>query len=515
MAAVYELLRSVWSLPTHSWLIPVGAFLVYFLVTRSVRNRAEAAWVTTAVLLADVLVVPLFFVSLDIVIGAAGGALSQTLVVTRAIWAAFFVAVAWLVVRLVRRFVWQRHFVRTYGREAPRILQHIVAIGLYFVAFAIILVVVFERQAGSVIVSTSVLVGVVGLALQNVLSDLFSGISLTLERPFTVGDWVRFADGTEGEVTDISWQAIYLKSLNDSSFVLPNRTASGMAVHNYSKPTRIYARWFEVHVDARHDPATVRQLLLEAALGCAAVQKAPSPTVNIADASSNPYVYTVYVRFQNFPSYFSGRTELYLNIHTYLSRAGIGTASVKYEVATEAMPERKLEVPSVEEELRRLDLFSVLDDEQVQRVAGGAISRTFYPDDVLVEEGTKGSSLFIITSGAVQVTRRSPKKTEVEVTRLGAGDVIGEMSLLTGELRTATVTALVPVTAIEVTKESLAPILREVPELSDKFAEVMLDRRLETEEFLKTMRRSEQAASDFVSDYLERLVRRTRRFFRL
>ena len=277
------------------------------------------------------------------------------------------------------------------------------------------------------------LVGVVGLALQNVLSDLFSGISLTLERPFTVGDWVRFADGTEGEVTDISWQAIYLKSLNDSSFVLPNRTASGMAVHNYSKPTRIYARWFEVHVDARHDPATVRQLLLEAALGCAAVQKAPSPTVNIADASSNPYVYTVYVRFKDFPSYFSGRTELYLNIHTYLSRAGIGTASVKYEVATETMPERKLEVPSVEEELRRLDLFSVLDDEQVQRVAGGAISRTFYPDDVLVEEGTKGSSLFIITSGAVQVTRRSPKKTEVEVTRLGAGDVIGEMSLLTGE----------------------------------------------------------------------------------
>ena len=72
-----------------------------------------------------------------------------------------------------------------------------------------------------------------------------------------------------------------------------------------------------------------------------------------------------------------------------------------------------------------------------------------------------------------------------------------------------------PVTAIEVTKESLAPILREVPELSDKFAEVMLDRRLETEEFLKTMRRSDQAASDFVSDYLERLVRRTRRFFRL
>ncbi|MFP4374982.1 MAG: cyclic nucleotide-binding domain-containing protein [Spirochaetaceae bacterium] len=515
MTAVYELLRSVWALPSHSWLIPVGVLFVYLAVTRSIRNRTEAAWVPTVVLLADVVVVPLFFVALDIVIGAAGGALAETVIVTRAIWAVFFVAVAWLTVRLLRRFLWQRHFVRTYGREAPRILQHIVAIGLYFVAFAVILVAVFERQAGSVLVSTSVLVGVVGLALQNVLSDLFSGISLTLERPFTVGDWVRFADGTEGEVTDISWQAIYLKSFNESRYVLPNRTASSIAVHNYSKPTRIYAQWFEVHVDARHDPVTVRQLLLEAALGCAAVRKAPSPVVNIADASGNPYVYIVYVRFKDFPAHFSGRTDLYLNIHTYLTRAGIGTASVKYEVATEDLPERKLEVPSVEEELRRLDLFSILDDEQVMRVAESAVPRTFYPEDVMVEEGTKGSSLFIVTSGAVQVSKRSPKKTDVEMTRLGAGDVIGEMSLLTGEPRTATVTALVPVTAIEVTKEALAPILREVPELSDKFAEVMLDRRLENEDFLKTMRRSDQAASDFVSDYIERIVRRTRRFFRL
>jgi small-conductance mechanosensitive channel len=515
MATFYELLRSVWSLPSHAWLIPVGVFLLYFTVTRIIRRRAEAAWVTTVVLLVDVVVIPVFFIALDLVIGAAGGALAETRLVTRAIWALFFLAVASLAVRLLHRFLWQRHFIQRYGREAPRILQHIVAIGLYFVAFAVILVAVFERQASSVLVSTSVLVGVVGLALQNVLADLFSGISITLERPFTVGDWVRFADGTEGEVTDISWQAIYLKSFNESRYVLPNRSASGMAVHNYSKPTRTYAMWYEIRVDARHEPATVRQLLLEAALGCGAVKKTPSPVVNLADASSNPYTYIVYVRYTDFPTHFAGRTDLYLNIHTYLSRAGIGTASVRYEVATEALPERRLVVPSVEEELRRLDLFSVLTDEQVRQVAEGAVSRTFYPDETIVEEGTKGGSLFIITSGAVQVTKRTPRNAHMEVTRLGAGDVIGEMSLLTGEPRSATVVALVPVTAIEVTRENLAPILREVPELSDKFAEVMLDRRLESEEFLKSMRRSDQAASDFVSDYLERMVRRMRKFFGL
>lgn len=515
MDGLYEFLRSVWALPSHAWLIPTGVFVIYLIVTRAVRRRAEAAWVPTVLLLIDVVVVPLFFVALDLVIGASGGALAQTQPVRRAIWAVFFLALAWIATRLLHRFLWQRHFVRSYGREAPRILQHIVAAGLYVIAIAVVLVAVFERRAGSVLVSTSVLVGVVGLALQNVLSDLFSGISITLERPFTVGDWVRFSDGTEGEVTDISWQAIYLKSFNESRYVLPNRTASGISVHNYSKPTRTYAGWYTVQVDQRHDPHTVRQLLLEAALGCGSVRKNPAPVANLQDASKNPYTYVVYVRFKDYPSHFAGRNDLYLNIHTYLTRAGIGSAEDSLRIATEEAPEQHLELPTIEEELRRLDLFSVLSDEQIQRVAAGAVSRTFYPEETIVEEGTSGGSLFIITSGAVQVTKRTPRNSRIEVTRLGAGDVIGEMSLLTGEPRTATVRALVPVTAVEVTKENIEPILHDVPQLSDKFAEVMLDRRLESDEFLRNMKKSDQAASDFVSDYLERMVRNMRRFFRL
>jgi CRP-like cAMP-binding protein len=89
------------------------------------------------------------------------------------------------------------------------------------------------------------------------------------------------------------------------------------------------------------------------------------------------------------------------------------------------------------------------------------------------------------------------------------------MSLLTGEPRSATVTALVQTSVVEVTKDNLTPILQDVPELTDRFAEVMLDRRLENEQFLENMRRSDKANSDFVSDYLERTVRRIRRFFRL
>jgi small-conductance mechanosensitive channel/CRP-like cAMP-binding protein len=515
MAYFYDLLQSFGEIPTVAWLVPVVVYILYFGVSRSVRNRSEAAWVPTLVLLLDVIVVPAFFIALDGLIVTSGGPLAEIASLRRAIWVGFWISVAWLANRLLRRFLWQRYFQRQYGREAPRILQHIVAIAIYVAALAILLVAVFQRPASGVLVSTSVLVGVVGLALQNVLSDLFSGVSLTLERPFMVGDWIEFADGNQGEVTDISWQAIHLRSLNGSRLIIPNTQASRMAIHNYSKPTKSYATWITVSVDAACDPSTVRQLLLEAALSCSAVLKNPAPAVNISDGSGNPYHYTVYVYFKDYGARFAGKNDLYMNIHTYLSRAGIGTAATKYGIVSESAPERTLQLPTVRDELRQADLFSILNDEQIDKLAQQAVSRTFFPDDLIVEESARGGSLFIITSGAVQVTKRSPKAAAVEVTRLGSGDVIGEMSLLTGEPRSATVIALVQTSVLEVTKDDITPILQEVPELTDRFAEVMLDRRLENEQFLENMRRSDKANSDFVSDYLERTIGRIRRFFRL
>lgn len=515
MSFIDELLQSFGEIRTSAWLIPVGILLLYLLVSRSIRNRAESAWVPTLVLLIDAIILPAFFFALDAVINASGSTLAEIENLSRAIWALFWISLAWLANRGLRRFLWQRYFHRQYGREAPRILQHIVGTVLYVAAFGVLLVLVFERPASGVLVSTGVLVGVVGLALQNVLSDLFSGVSLTLERPFTVGDWIELADGTLGEVTDISWQAIHLRSFNGSRLIVPNTHAARSVIHNYSKPTKAYAIWITVKVDAAHDPATVRQLLLEAALSCAAVKKNPAPVVNLRDGSGNPFEYIVYVYFKDYGAHFAGRNDLYMNIHTYLSRAGIGTAADTYEIATRRSPARTLELPTVRDELRRAELFSILADEQIDRLASEAVSHTYFPEETIVEEGTRGGSLFIITSGAVQVTKRYPRDAEIEVTRLGSGDVIGEMSLLTGEPRSATVVALVQTSVIEVTKENLTPILKEVPELTDRFAEVMLDRRLENEQFLENMRRSDKANSDFLSDYLERTVRRMRRFFRL
>lgn len=172
-------------------------------------------------------------------------------------------------------------------------------------------------------------------------------------------------------------------------------------------------------------------------------------------------------------------------------------------------------MPSLREELSATEIFSILSSDQIDVLAEHSSYHTYYPEQVIVQERAPGNTLLILTSGVARVSRRDDSARELEVARLGAGDIIGEMSLLTGEHRSATVTAIVQVCVIEVGTDGLEPILRAQPALSDSFAQVMLERRLKNEQFLESMRRSNKSTSDFVGDYLEAVVRRMRRFFRL
>ncbi len=513
MNTLREFVSQIASLPAPAVIIPVGIFAVYWIITRVVRKRVDYESVKTAVLLLDLIVVPAFLIVLQAGVGDLAG--GRAPIVRRTLWALLALSAAWLIARILRRFVWIRRFRHRRGSEAPRILQHLVSGLLYLAAIGIIFVVVFEGSISGVLVSTGVIVGVIGLALQNVLGDLFSGITITLEKPYGVGDWISLPDGSVGEVTDISWQATYLKSFNSSRLVVPNSYALKSVVHNYSRPTKLFGLWITVSVDRSFEPSVVRRLLLEAALTCDAVIKNPTPAVNVSDATGNPIRYMVYVHFRDYISHFGGRNDLFMNIYTILSRAGISTAPEKYEIATETAEPRTLEMPSLRDELRNAKIFSVLSEEQIDILTEYATCHTYHPEEEIVSQGNDDNALLIITSGVVQVIKKNEKGREIEIARLGAGDIIGEMSLLTGEKRSATVKAMVQVTLIQVTKEGLEPILKAEPALSDEFAQVILERQLNQEQFLESMKRSNKAASDFVSDYLEAFVRRIRRFFRL
>jgi CRP-like cAMP-binding protein len=119
----------------------------------------------------------------------------------------------------------------------------------------------------------------------------------------------------------------------------------------------------------------------------------------------------------------------------------------------------------------------VLDGEEIDMLGGRVNPRAFPAGTVLIREDDDGDSMFVIVSGEVDVSVGDSSAGLGRVlARLGAGNIVGEMSLMTGARRSATVTAVSPVVALDVTKAAIEPILNAAPELVERFA-VMLERR--------------------------------------
>jgi small-conductance mechanosensitive channel len=181
-------------------------------------------------------------------------------------------------------------------------------------------------------ISTGVAAAVVGFAAQQTLGDLFAGIAISFEKPFKMGDWLRFADGTEGEVIDINWRATRLRCWDNTTYVVPNGQLSRSSFINLHGKAHLFAPWYTVQVTGDADPAQVTALLQEAITRCDLPLASPAPVVRLMDGQTQPYTYMVWVHFPNYPAMFAGREQIYKQIHYSLQQAGLQISADIHEI---------------------------------------------------------------------------------------------------------------------------------------------------------------------------------------
>ena len=489
------------------WLVVAAAIVIILIIFASrfvgrvvsFKSHPKVVWAT------DIVFIPLFIISILFILKKVVGPEVKTLIhVIELIGASLLWLIgAWLLKRGLELFLWTTAFKKATGSESPLLIRSLVAAIIYFLAFYGIWTSVFHRPVTGLLVSTGIVAAALGLALQSVLSDFFSGLAITMENPYRVGDWIELKDGTLGQVADITWRSTRILSLNNSIYVVPNTVAAKSIIHNYNMPDKIYAYWVHVSIDSDIPPDIVLQLLMEASLTCKSVLKYPSPIVRISDVTSQPFKYMVYVYFEDYPSYRPGRSDLFSSISSCLSRAGISPTAVKYEIATREARIAEVQELTLSERLRGINIFQPLSDDDIETIAGSCQIQTFRSGEIVIEKGDTDNSLFVISSGVVSILRDEDRGRHIELARLGANDCFGEMSLLTGEPRTATVKALTNVEAINVPKEGLEPVLKAKPELSDKLAEIMAERRVMTEGFLDS--RSRQVTPTLMQAYVTKI----------
>jgi CRP/FNR family transcriptional regulator len=134
--------------------------------------------------------------------------------------------------------------------------------------------------------------------------------------------------------------------------------------------------------------------------------------------------------------------------------------------------------------LKRVPVFSTLSAEELERVARVAVARRFAAGEVVFKEGDEGRTCYIVRSGRARAIREHPDGRAITLAHFNPGDIFGEMAMLDGERRSATVEATEGTEAIAILSADMHRLLREYPDISVKLIAALGQRLRDTNERL-------------------------------
>lgn len=389
--------------------------------------------------------------------------------------ALFYFVLAWLAGRGIELFFWRGYVEKRTGYAVPILLRGLSYALLLFMALVFILWRSGYSPTG-VLISTGVIAAVVALALQSTLSDLFSGIALSLEQSYGIGDWIELEDGTLGEVIDVSWRSTTLKSFNNSELILPNSQLARSRIHNYHRPEMTYAQWFPVLLPPEIEPTTAKRMLTDAVMRCRHVLTHPPPAIRLTDAGTVPYKYMVYVYFRDYMAMYPGRDALFREIDAELRRQNIRPGATSQEFYLSRRGDMQMQPTNVASALRGVDLFAVLDHDQIDDLASRATFEVVDADTKVMEQGMHVDAIYILWSGLLASHYLSPDKVLIDVEDLKPGDSFGQISVVTNEPALVTVTSSTESILIRIDPDAIRPLIEASPDLGQRFAKVVADR---------------------------------------
>ena len=369
----------------------------------------------------------------------------------------------------------------------PRIVQDLIVAG-----FGVIALFGAASRAGvnlsGIVATGAVLTAVIGLALQDTLGNLVGGLALQLDSTVRVGDWIRVQE-VSGRVTEIRWRSTSIETRNWETVVIPNSVLTRSSVTVVGRRAGESPRWrrlVEFQVDYRYAPTLVIETVLKAlhAQPIENVAEQPRPNCVLMGFGDSAARYIVRYWLLDFGADDPTDSVVRTRIYYALTRAGVPLAIPAHTVfVTEDTLDRRERKRGLDTErrlaaLQRIALFADLSEEELAQLAQALHHAPFAPGEVLTREGAEAHHLYMIDSGRVSVRVGAPGQ-EVEVAQLHPGEFFGEMSLLTGEKRSATVVAVTDTQCYRLDADAFRRVLARRPDLADKVASELAARRNE------------------------------------
>ena len=324
-------------------------------------------------------------------------------------------------------------------REA-RLFPDLTAAAIYTSAVSIVLISVLALPIGGLLATSGVLAIVLGLALQNTLADVFAGISFGIESPFNVSDRISLGDKIEGTVVQMNWRSIRILTDGDDVAIVPNSVVAKSNIVNRSFPTRVRSEFIELSCPAGSNPERVIDALQQATLLCPTILSVPPSSAVLTRLGSTESRYRVNFSVSDTEHLSTTKDLLLRNARRQLYYSGLyfPRAAQDTHSADEGTGRPIREVLPL---LQDIVLFETLEAGQLAEVAAHLKPRSLEPREVLFAQGGTEAKLFLVVSGILQISQDTGHSGERTAGFIGAGDYIGEISLLTGAPYAATATA--------------------------------------------------------------------------
>lgn len=369
------------------------------------------------------------------------------------------------------------------GTGFPALFRDILRILVYVGGFMIVLRTVFGvGDLGALLGASAVFSIVVGLAVQDSLGSVFAGLFLQLDRPFRVGDWVS-VHGHEGRVIEINWRSTRLVTRQNDSVSIPNSLMSRGEIVNYCAPSAMHRVDKHVAVSYAGQPNRVKKVLLEAMSGVSGVLPKPAPQVYL-ETYGDAIDYGISFWTNDYAQLNRVSEAVLTSIWYQFRRHGITFAK---EAATIVPQDQRARAAGTDARdlLRRVDFLAPVPNPELTLLAEDVTRNLYAEGERIVGQGETTRTFYLIRSGAVRISARTPAGQEVQVAELAKGQYFGEQALLTGEPRSATVTATEDSELLELERSSFDLLLQNSPTLDTAMRDIVRQRSTALSERLR------------------------------
>jgi small-conductance mechanosensitive channel/CRP-like cAMP-binding protein len=404
----------------------------------------------------------------------------------------------------------------------PRIMRDL----LLAFSYIVLVIVIVSRHGADltgIVATSAVLTAVIGFSLQDTLGNVMGGLALQMERTINVGDWIR-VDQTEGRVKEIRWRQTSIETRNWDTVVIPNSTlmkAQVILLGLREGMPRQHRMWVWFNVDFRYPPSEVIdavQIALRAE-PIPNVATEPPPNCVLMDFKESFASYAVRYWLTDMAVDDPTNSVVRHRIYFALRRAGIPISIPAHALFITEDKEKRRERKHHDEiehrvkALERVELFHTLTDAERHALAEHLKVAPFVRGEALTRQGAEAHYLYIMIQGEAEVRVGVEGSGTRMVAKLKEGDFFGEMGLMTGDPRRATIVALTDVEAYRLDKASFNETVRQRPQIAEDISHILARRNVELETVRENL--NEEAKKKRLSEAQGDLLDRISKFFTL